>query len=79
MPRPPAGLDTLAHHFHPTPRSQRLIGNQIGAKGAAPLADILHKTNITNLECATANQVFALFLVSALDTRIDTPRSRVAA
>ena len=71
-------LDTLAHHFHPAPRSQRLIGNQIGSKGAAALADILNKTNVTNLECATANQVFALFLVSALDTRIDTPRSRVA-
>ena len=63
-------LDTLARHFHPTPRSHRLGDNQVGAEGAAALADILHKTNITNLECAATNNVFAVFSSAFLNTRL---------
>ena len=63
-------LDALTHHFHPTPRSHRLIGNQIGAEGAAALADILNKTNVTNLGCAATNNVFTVFSSAFLNTRL---------
>ena len=54
------------------PLARSLGGNGIGDKGATALAAVLNETNITNLKCAAAPEVFA-FVSAPIDTPTLSP------